>query len=674
MTDNDNLPPVEVVLAAHMPLLRIERDSIAFAGGDLWRMPFETFDGLTAGAFSDHQAQYEAIAPVFYRLVVRPQLPNLVRIDPSQTKKAHLQMKLHRVRGPLLRLAGLEVLDRFHMTAVNPAWLALLLQAPQAVLPDPRCSIMFAVADEGYGFQAGESGARIGSAQGDADVEYAITPGFATTTLDDAAIAAASAWAERLGDEKTIDPALWPALEALGACSSPLLGAWERSALATVALEALLLPEIRSGMARTLARRTAALYGGSSRARREHESALREIYDTRSASLHGSALPSNGQRHIDAALGPRLLGHTIRVLDARAVSAGQAVAQQLEALDAAADDTGTAAAWPSGDAVATTPPLLRARLSMVAMVGTTLGSPDDNTWALWAPLAGLHVHQPMSLDDSGARLIMALSGAELLSLEERDIRRDFPAQASTIEEHIAALYLVAGSDQAVEPEQALALLQRERDLAVAALRMTGFHAFCDPALAGPVLMRGAVRFRRPSVLRQSVWQTLLPDDSAKALSSANTARLAKHHEGLSAYGRAGGHPDLERALSLYLRGFDRGFAGPRACAALHFALVECLLGRFRGADEGVPLENLVSRLVGVSTPAAIWFAAEGRSLRNRLAHSRAGDEPDDDTLDRLAVIGSTALEGAIDAWLASEDADARPGTLLAQRLTPQSAA
>ena len=280
----------------------------------------------------------------------------------------------------------------------------------------------------------------------------------------------------------------------------------------------------------------------------------------------------------------------------------------------------------------------------------------------------------MSLDDSGHRLILALSGAELLSLEERDIRRDFPAQISTIEGHIAALCLVIGSDQADEPEQAMVLLQRECDLAVAALRMAGFHAFCDPALAGPVMMRGPVRFRRPSVLRQSVWQSLLPDKAARTLSSNDIACLARHHRGLSAYERAGGHPDLERALSLYPRGFDCSFAGPRACAALHFALIECLLGRFRGADEGVPLEILVSRLVGASTPAATWFAAEGRSLRNRLAHSRAGDEPDADALDRLAVIGSAALAGAIDAWLAREDVDARPGTLLALRLSPQSAA
>ena len=666
--------PVEVVLAAHMPLLRIERDSIAFAGGDLWRMPFETFDGLTAGAFSDHRVQYEAIAPVFYRLVVRPRLPNLVRSDPSQAGSVNLQLKLHRVRGPLLRMAGLEVLDHSHVAAVNPAWLALLLQAPQAVLPDPRCSIMFAVADEGYGFQAGGRFARIGSAQGDSDVEYAITPGFATTTLDDAAIAAASAWAERLGDETTVDPALWPALEALGACSSPLLGPWERSVLATVALEALLLPEIKSGMARTLARRVAALYGGSARDRREHESLLRDLYDARSASLHGSALPVNLQRHIDAALGPRLLAHAITVLDARSVSAGQTVAQQLEALEAAAGGQKAATPWPGGDVVPTASALLRARLSMVAMAGTTLRSPDDDTWALWAPLAGLHVHQPMGLDDSGHRLILALSGAELLSLEERDIRRDFPAQASAIGGHIAALCLVIGSDQADEPEQALALLQRERDLAVAALRMAGFHAFCDPALAGPVMLRGPVRFRRPSVLRQSVWQSLLPDEAARPLSSADTARLCRHHQGLIAYDRTGGHPDLERALSLYLRGFDHDFAGPRACAALHFALVECLLGRFRDADEGVPLATLVSRLVGAATPAALWFAAEGRSMRNRLAHSRAGDEPDADALDRLAAIGGAALEGAIDAWLAREDGNLRPGTLLALRLSPQSAA
>ena len=426
----DTPSPVEVVLAAHLPLLRIERDSIAFAGGDLWRMPFETFDAATVGAFSDHQAAYEAIAPVFYRLVVRPRLPNLVRIDPSQTDSANLQMKVPNARSALLRAAGLEVIERFHGAAVVPAWLALLLQAPHAVLPDPRFSITFAIADEGYGFQAGERTARVASAQGDADVEYLITPGFATTTLDGAAIAAASAWAERLSEETTIDAALWPALEALGACSSPLLGPSERSVLATIALEALLLPEIKTGMARTLARRTTALFDGNARARREHESVLRDLYDTRSASLHGSELPANGQRHIDTTLGPRLLCGAITALDARATAAAQPLARQVEALDAPAAGNAATVAWPTGDPIALPPPLLRARLSMVAMAGTTLESPDDDAWMLWAPLAGLHLHDPMTFDDSGHRLILALSGAELLSLEERDIRRDFAGQVN----------------------------------------------------------------------------------------------------------------------------------------------------------------------------------------------------------------------------------------------------
>ena len=60
-------------------------------------------------------------------------------------------------------------------------------------------------------------------------------------------------------------------------------------------------------------------------------------------------------------------------------------------------------------------------------------------------------------------------------------------------------------------------------------------------------------------------------------------------------------------------------------------------------------------------------------MRNRLAHSRADDEPGDSLLDWLAVIGGTALESAIDAWLDRHDAVARPGTLLVRRLTPRSA-
>ena len=42
-------------------------------------------------------------------------------------------------------------------------------------------------------------------------------------------------------------------------------------------------------------------------------------------------------------------------------------------------------------------------------------------------LPGLHCSAPMTLDGTAHNMMLPLSGAELLSLEERDVRRDFPA-------------------------------------------------------------------------------------------------------------------------------------------------------------------------------------------------------------------------------------------------------
>ena len=65
-----------VVLLAHVPLLRIEGDEVPFTGGSLWSMPFDVFDDLTAGAFTDHRARYEETAPVFFRLDTPLDLPS----------------------------------------------------------------------------------------------------------------------------------------------------------------------------------------------------------------------------------------------------------------------------------------------------------------------------------------------------------------------------------------------------------------------------------------------------------------------------------------------------------------------------------------------------------------------------------------------------------------------
>jgi hypothetical protein len=655
-------PGDEIVLLAHLPLVRITEDSLPFAGGDLWRMPFETFDALTARAFSDHRRAYDATAPVFLRLVVTSQLANIVPLPPEpaeQAEQASLQLKLPERAWPQLATLGLELLDRFHALAVQPAWQALLLQAPEAQLPPPRWSLTLAIADPGFGFATGGAPARIASVQGDADIEYLINDGFSTRLFDAAELQAAAAWTERLSDGSGIDAAVATALDALAGCASPLVGTAERTVLATMALEALLLPELRSGLSATLAQRLAHLLGRDEAQRQHSRASARALYQARSASVHGEApVPSPA----DMADGPAWLAAAIVALDRQCSATGTTVAELLTRLDA----------QPLGEAPplvrpAAAPALLRPRTSCVGIGAPQLAAPDD-AWLLWAPLPGLLNEQPLALDAERQRLLLSLSGHELLMLEERDIARDFAGALRLQADEIAALCLVLPGDD--DAPRAMALLQQERDLTVAALRLAGLHDFCDPALAGPVALRGSLRFRQPSVLRQSVWQLV-------AQRQADATRLqAGHGEPLAAawwavddYRQAGGHAELDRALALYRRGFDQRFNTAQACAGLHYAVIEALLGRFRPWGDAQPLEALVTRLLGEADASAAWFAAQGRELRNAVAHGRASDGVDPAALDALARIAGSAWREAA-RLLAADPADAmQPGRRLVRALS-----
>ncbi|KQW42322.1 MULTISPECIES: hypothetical protein [unclassified Roseateles] len=647
----------EIVLVSHLPLVCIAADSVPFAGGDLWRMPFEVFDALTVGAFSDHQKAYAAMAPVFLRVVLRARLPNVVALHEPQARSSSLQLKLPERSWPLLTEFGLDILVRFHDLAVQPAWQALLLQAPDAVLPPPRWSLTLAIADEGFGFSGGEQPSRVASVHGDADIEYLISDGFPTRHFDSAELEAAAVWTERLSAATSVDARLGPALDALAECASPLLGAAERTVLATMALETLLLPEARSGLSATLERRLGHLLGRDEAERQHSRASARALYKARSASVHGET-PSPH----DAA-GGAWLAAAIIALDRQSTASATAVADLLPRLDE----------QPLGEALPRSAPpcapaLLRARTSRVAIVAPELASPEEG-WLMWAPLPGLLNHQPLALDDERRRLLLSLSGHELLMLEERDIARDFAGALRAQEDEIAALcLLVPGDDE--DAAGAMARLQQERDLAVAALRLAGLHGFCDPALAGPVAMRKAIRFRQPSVLRQSVWQIVAHKrDEATALQPAHAAPLASAWRTVDDYRRAGGHGDLDRALSLYRRGFDRRFNTTHACAGLHFATIESLLGRFRMPGDAMPLEALVTRLLGEQHASAAWFVSDGRALRNAVAHGRATEGVEHTALDALATIAGAAWRRAAQLQ-AGEPADpTRPGKRLVRALT-----
>lgn len=652
----------EIVFASHLPLVRIGEDSVPFDGCDLWRMPFATFDALTGGAFANHARAYEAVAPVFLRMQARAHLLNVVALDPAQQRRSLTQIKMPHENWATLLDQGLGSFVTFYVAAVWPVWQALVLQAPGAVLPPPGWSLTFAIADPGFGVEFNGTVSQVVSVQGEADIDYLISEGFATTWFDGSALAAASDWATRLSTG-AIDSALRPALKALGSCASPLLGPVDRTVVATMALESLLLPEARSGMSATLERRLGHLLGRDDNERESAREAARALYKLRSASVHGEASNS-----IDAARtdGAAWLAATITALNERSTDTGVTVTELLQGLD----QRQLGGALPDSSSGPRGPALLRPRVSNVSLVASSLGSPDD-AWLLWAPLPGLVNRQPLRVgyppDPRCWRMLLSLSGNELLSLEERDIRRDFAATLRLVEDEIAALCIVM-HDAPDDSRATMSLLQQERDLVVAALRLAGLHDFCDPALSGVMVMRGQTRFRQPSVLRQSIWQIAMhKQNTAVVLRPEHAEMLAAAWGAVDGYRRAGRHPDLDRALSLLLRGFDRQFLTRQVCAGLHYGAIEALLGRFRPLGDRHPLEMLVARLLGEQDVHAAWFRCEGRVLRNAIAHDRAADAVDDLALDALASIAAAAWRRAAQIH-ASEPAVDRPGKRLIRSL------
>jgi hypothetical protein len=408
-----------------------------------------------------------------------------------------------------------------------------------------------------------------------------------------------------------------------------------RAVLATAALESLLLPDVRNGQARPLAKRTAALLNRDAKERAERESEVRALYEARSSTLHGETPAVPERVSADTARGPALLATVICALDALHTSLDVPIEQLLENLDR---EVTTAPAPAFRPAATSSPQIQRARVSIVGLAATNLSSPEGS-WLLWAPIAGLHCKEPMTLDGSDARLLLPLTGAEVLELEERDIRRDFASRLNPLGEHLAALCLRLDRTQAGDDNEALQLLEKERDLAVAALRLAGYHAFCDPAHAGPVIMSGLVRLRRPAVLRQYVWQMMINESAAVQVQhDKDEPRVVPQLKRLIAYAEAGLQSDLERTLSLYLRGFDRRFMPEHACAALHFAAVESLLGRFSAPGDRWGLESLVAALLGEEDKHAQWFVEHGRSARNDIAHGRANGDLEPSLFDALAAI------------------------------------
>ena len=321
-----------IVLLTHMPLVRIDEDEIPFAGGELWKLPYEQYDQLSLGAFADSQRLYEGTAPVFYRVDANVELP-MLREGDNVGAGGMLELKCSVESWAELARLGFGFVVGFHDEVVDLAWRALVLASPSSSVPRPRLSVTFIVRGEEQAyFELNDTvydGIRV---QGDADQELLFSPRAVGTSLTRSTIERANELLPVV--EAALGHAeLAAALEALGATTHPSLSPSDQMTLAVTALEALVLPEVTTDIEETFARRLGALLTADEVEQKAVEEIGHELYDARSARMHGSSGRATKIDVVRDAWGQRLLAAAIVALTERVAAGGD-----LDLICAALDD------------------------------------------------------------------------------------------------------------------------------------------------------------------------------------------------------------------------------------------------------------------------------------------------------------------------------------------------
>lgn len=606
----------------HIPFLRMDIPEVRFAGGFLVALAFDRFDEMTLGAFTDARRHYEATAPVFF------------------------------VEGADHGPQPLEGSARVQA--------ALNLAVPTLGVPDPRLSLRLFVQD----------GKATGTTQGDADLELLFLAEAAGWPLGDADLERARLLLE------VVDRAGGEQLAALGAlceAASPSLAPGEQLTLCAVTLEALLLPEITSGLRRTFGRRLANLAARDDSERERIEDLASAVYTARSETVHGQA-----------GSGGAAAGGMAQVLLARSVIALDGVSSE-EALQERRDRVDEAPVSPPAALAGVLPPLapgLRPATRM-SQPNTRLPpsswSPDlppagDDEMVVFAPLPGLAADVlGEELAEAGFPLT-ALAPGQLLALEDRDVGRDWVAQLLVTSGDMACVALSAEhvgapSERNASIEAVLAELAPWQDAAVSVLRLAGFTRFHDPQLLGDyALVGGSLRYRRPTVYRQTV--LLRSRAEPEQLTDAHTGDVVALWA-LVLRSLAAPSPVVDHVLALFRRAHDTITLTPAVRMQLLFAGLEAVVGRAPRR----PAPHPVAVLAGLAPPADPepfdWHSEHGTAVRNAVAHGYwdpAGSGPrGGEALPLLTRLLAQAIPSFLLAWARSGD-ERGPGAALVDAL------
>lgn len=604
----------------HLPLLRIAEPEFVLGEGRLVRLPFEQWDAMTQGAWSDHRLAYEATAPVFF-------VWELVGDRPAR---------------PLVE-----------------AYLAMLLAFPRAALPDP-----------GLSWRAADNS----TMQGLADVDLLLTPSAAGPVADHAVIS----YAERLlgvMDGFPDDGPIGAALNSLADATTLQLLPREQLTICTTALEALLLPEVTSGLTVTFARRLSNLVGTDDADRAAVSGLARALYDARSAVVHGGlgAGGEVGRRAATDATGHELLARALVAL-AWAHGAGHDIAAARSLLDAGPLAGVEQPLVPRTAAR----PVLRlgptAGRVTVTISGHGLAAPERHL-AMYAPCIGLTADIDDDTLDAVAAPLVRFTPSEIISLEDKDVRRDFIAPlhlSSTLPIgtglHLPIVATRDGEDADFGDDDLDAvwdLVEPGRDLVVLLLRLQRKSRFTDPELLGRMAMfHGSMRYRRPTAYRQSILLGMndAGDVTGDVISSADIPEIDALWALLADYHRSARHDAIDHVATLFRRAHDTIAVSDSMRMTLLFAALEAVIGRQPRRDDPVQTADLLGRSGAIDDETVAWFRTHGRSVRNAVAHGYwTSDEGPTgaDALPAMRAVVNGMLRSLLVAWVSRPAGDDR---------------
>ena len=623
-----------VRMMSHVPLVQIDTARVEIGGGTLVALPFEDYDELLLGSFTDGRREYGATAPVFFVSEHDVELPEGLVESINESIKEGGPRLVDAETGFDTRLSSLFGHWDRHLADCGRVRDALALAAPASAIPDPRLSLSLV-----------DIPPLAQTQQGDADQELLFLGGHTTYSLSQPELERA---VELLDVVDGCRGELRQAIDTLHAAADLSLTAAEQLTLCAIELEALLLPELTTELKQTFARRLAHLLGGE-----ETEAVARAVYAARSDAVHGEA-------GVDARPGiaQSLLAAAVVALEPLTRD-GSTLAGIRERLDAgppgAATDVPEAVAPPAPRILYPEPRRVPPSSNhWMLLGGVPIGDPEiaDDDLVLFAPVIGVELDTlPAELIDAGFPLSWVWP-AQLGGMEDPDIRRDWIAQGEGKTVPVACLALATSPERRPlfggDYGPALVPLRRTADIAVTAMRLAGLAGFHDPDLLGVYARTGGgTRYRRPAVYRQTVIRhhTRL----AQPLDDEIVADLAALWPLLLAYEAGRRAPEIDHALSLFRRAHIWLSLSVATRLELLFASLETALGR--GAAE--PLARLAEIAQGHDAAAFEWYAGHGVQVRNAVAHGEWA--PDDDphageVLRHLLALLGEVLPALLMAW------------------------